>query len=96
LTRRCRICGCTDARACPGGCWWVGPDICSACTPSKGAFPSPVGGRWPEGPDEGLRQQRTAFADLLFAAAYDAFELACLAAFLSGLALAAWPFAELH
>jgi len=22
---RCRVCGCTDERACPGGCWWV-PD----------------------------------------------------------------------
>lgn len=30
--RTCRHCGCTQARACPGGCWWVGPDECSACT----------------------------------------------------------------
>ncbi len=29
--RRCRMCGCTDARACPGGCWWVGDDFCSSC-----------------------------------------------------------------
>ena len=29
--RRCRICRCTDDRACPGGCWWVGPTLCSAC-----------------------------------------------------------------
>ena len=28
---RCRSCGCTDARACPGGCYWVEPDLCSAC-----------------------------------------------------------------
>lgn len=27
----CRECGCTDDRACPGGCWWVEPDLCSAC-----------------------------------------------------------------
>ncbi len=27
----CRKCGCTDNRACPGGCWWVEPDLCSAC-----------------------------------------------------------------
>jgi hypothetical protein len=27
----CRACGCTDARACPGGCSWVEPDLCSNC-----------------------------------------------------------------
>lgn len=32
----CRVCGCTENAACPGGCWWV-PDpelageLCSAC-----------------------------------------------------------------
>jgi hypothetical protein len=29
--RSCRICGCTDDRACPGGCAWVAEDLCSAC-----------------------------------------------------------------
>lgn len=29
--RACRSCGCTDARACPGGCWWVEADLCSTC-----------------------------------------------------------------
>lgn len=32
---RCVVCGCTDERACPGGCWWVDngslADVCSAC-----------------------------------------------------------------
>nr|WP_092074966.1 hypothetical protein [Dendrosporobacter quercicolus]NSL49594.1 hypothetical protein [Dendrosporobacter quercicolus DSM 1736]SDN24132.1 hypothetical protein SAMN04488502_11550 [Dendrosporobacter quercicolus] len=28
---RCQICGCTDNHACPGGCYWVRPDLCSAC-----------------------------------------------------------------
>jgi len=32
---RCRVCGCTDEHACPGGCSWVedpeGGDLCSAC-----------------------------------------------------------------
>lgn len=31
---RCRACGCTDARACPGGgCWWAdaGHTLCSRC-----------------------------------------------------------------
>lgn len=28
---RCRGCGCTDLFACPGGCDWVEPDLCSAC-----------------------------------------------------------------
>lgn len=29
--RRCRVCGCTDDRACPGGCRWVDLDLCSRC-----------------------------------------------------------------
>jgi hypothetical protein len=31
--RRCRICRCTDERACPEGCSWVEgvEDLCSAC-----------------------------------------------------------------
>lgn len=27
----CRGCGCTDDHACPGGCCWIEPDLCSAC-----------------------------------------------------------------
>lgn len=27
----CEICGCTDDRACPGGCAWVAPGLCSSC-----------------------------------------------------------------
>lgn len=29
--RKCRVCGCTDDRACVGGCFWVEEDLCSAC-----------------------------------------------------------------
>jgi hypothetical protein len=29
--RACRVCGCTDAAACPGGCRWVEDDLCSVC-----------------------------------------------------------------
>jgi hypothetical protein len=29
--QRCRECGCTERRACVGGCEWVEHDICSAC-----------------------------------------------------------------
>lgn len=29
--RACRVCGCTDDHACPGGCWWVEGDLCSTC-----------------------------------------------------------------
>lgn len=29
--RSCRECGCTDERGCPGGCWWVLPDVCRSC-----------------------------------------------------------------
>ena len=28
---RCRVCGCTDDNACPGGCYWVEEDLCSEC-----------------------------------------------------------------
>lgn len=27
----CRLCGCTEARGCRGGCYWVLPDVCSQC-----------------------------------------------------------------
>jgi hypothetical protein len=29
--RTCRVCGCTDDHACPGGCYWVEDDLCSQC-----------------------------------------------------------------
>lgn len=29
--RSCERCGCTDDRACIGGCFWVAPNLCSAC-----------------------------------------------------------------
>ena len=35
ISRRCRICGCTEDTPCPGGCCWVEDpemgDLCSAC-----------------------------------------------------------------
>jgi hypothetical protein len=33
IRRKCRVCGCTNDRACAGGCRWVGPDLCSQCKP---------------------------------------------------------------
>jgi hypothetical protein len=27
----CLVCGCSDDDACPGGCYWVGPALCSSC-----------------------------------------------------------------
>jgi hypothetical protein len=33
--RACHGCGCTDDCACPGGCSWVGPNLCSACGESQ-------------------------------------------------------------
>jgi hypothetical protein len=40
---KCRSCGCTDDRACPGGCSWVSlnPPICSACVDE--ALPAGIG-----------------------------------------------------
>jgi hypothetical protein len=31
--RACRVCGCTQYRACPGSCSWVSVDLCSSCAP---------------------------------------------------------------
>jgi hypothetical protein len=28
---RCRICGCSEERACVGGCVWAAPNLCSQC-----------------------------------------------------------------
>ncbi len=45
----CRICGCTEDRACPGGCWWVPDpemgDLCSACAGPMDAIEPPE--LWP-------------------------------------------------
>jgi len=30
-SRSCKVCGCTQERACPGGCHWVTDDLCSNC-----------------------------------------------------------------
>jgi hypothetical protein len=27
----CRVCGCTNERACPDGCVWAEPNLCSRC-----------------------------------------------------------------
>lgn len=34
--RRCRVCGCTELQACPGGCSWAGADLCSSCAAAAG------------------------------------------------------------
>ncbi|MGH8073701.1 MAG: Lar family restriction alleviation protein [Lysobacter sp.] len=36
---RCRHCGCTDTQACPGGCWWSAPEVCSSCAARADAEP---------------------------------------------------------
>lgn len=30
----CRVCGCSEWEPCPGGCYWVEEDLCSACDKS--------------------------------------------------------------
>lgn len=40
----CRICGCTDAYACPGGCYLVEADLCSQCAGAIGILRT-VGGK---------------------------------------------------
>lgn len=29
----CRVCGCHDRQACPGGCGWAAPGLCTSCSP---------------------------------------------------------------
>jgi len=29
--QKCRVCGCTDEKACEGGCHWVAFDLCNVC-----------------------------------------------------------------
>ncbi len=31
LKQKCMFCGCTDDHACPGGCSWIEPNVCSRC-----------------------------------------------------------------
>lgn len=31
VSTACRVCGCTDERACDPPCWWVEDDLCSRC-----------------------------------------------------------------
>lgn len=52
MIRACRVCGCTDDRACLGGCWWINDedDLCSSCAPDEDASPRPRGSMghvWP-------------------------------------------------
>lgn len=37
---KCRVCGCTNERTCPGGCVWAEPNLCSRCAldPFDGAW----------------------------------------------------------
>lgn len=34
VLRACRVCGCTSAAACEGGCWWAEYDLCTSCVPA--------------------------------------------------------------
>jgi hypothetical protein len=58
--RACLLCGCTQERACRGGCHWVaaptGVDLCSRCTevvdPCRLPRRIPADMRWVLDPDE--------------------------------------------
>jgi hypothetical protein len=36
--RKCRICGCTQSDACPGGCTWHDADLCMVCAKLRKAL----------------------------------------------------------
>lgn len=33
---KCHVCGCTDEQACPGGCAWALPRMCTKCAGKSG------------------------------------------------------------
>jgi hypothetical protein len=37
----CRVCGCTEYQACPGGCAWAEGDLCTACVTPPAAIHGP-------------------------------------------------------
>jgi hypothetical protein len=52
---KCRLCGCTDTQACPGGCYWVDDpeekgDLCSRCLEEH--YPEVAAKRMAAHPDE--------------------------------------------
>jgi hypothetical protein len=46
----CRECGCTDSLACPQGCGWAQPDLCSACAAELEVLADPIGDQSVDGP----------------------------------------------
>jgi hypothetical protein len=38
----CRECGCSDSLACPQGCGWAQPDLCSVCANELDALADPL------------------------------------------------------
>jgi len=39
----CRACGCTESLACPQGCGWAQPDLCSVCAAELDELADPIG-----------------------------------------------------
>lgn len=63
---KCRFCGCTDERACPGGCAWVAPGVCSNPECIEGYFEE-TAIRQTQAQDPGVRPSERArrFRDLV-------------------------------
>lgn len=65
----CRICGCTDERPCPDGCWWVEPDLCSTCAERLDAegegedLPEPLHSSFQVGDLAGLKRDDPTFGE---------------------------------
>lgn len=60
----CLGCGCTDEAACPGGCHWVQPGICSSCEPrtSEILAGSPIADELVNTAFRSLRRRNSGFA----------------------------------
>jgi hypothetical protein len=44
----CRVCGCSEPLACPGGCGWANPErtLCTRCVDGSGALAVEAGFAW--------------------------------------------------
>lgn len=63
----CRVCGCTEGNACPGGCAWADDDLCTQCATSVALIACSKGKQTQAGRPEVLYTGRLLQAQLAYA-----------------------------
>lgn len=63
----CRVCGCTEGNACPGGCAWLVDDLCSQCATSVALIACSKGKRAQAGRPEAVYTGSLLQAQLAYA-----------------------------